>query len=66
MTIKAILAELKEAQEDPKAIERLAETTDTEQARRKVRFRLKSLVDSLSLKGFEFDACEAAGGKKVN
>lgn len=55
MTIKAVLAELKEAQEDLKAIARLADTTDVRAAKKKAQSRLKALAEMLSQEDFEFE-----------
>lgn len=54
MTIKAILAELKEASDDLKAMQRLAGTTDIRAARKTAQARIKGIADALSQVDFEF------------
>lgn len=64
MTIKAILAELKEAMEDLKAIQRLAETTDIRQAKNGAMQRIRGIADALSQKDIEFEE-NAEPGKRI-
>ena len=58
MTLKAMLAEIREGQEDLKAIERLQDTCDTRRARKRAQARFSALAETLNQKNFTFQAPE--------